>query len=52
MKDFCLRHRTTEIQKMSSWRDETSGFSAKRKKSIYLVRKSTIEKKGAKQQRR
>ena len=31
MKDFCLRHRTTEIQKMSSWRDETNGFSAKRK---------------------
>ena len=45
MKDFCLRHRTTEIQKMSSWRDETSGFSAKRKINLSCSKEHDWKKK-------
>ena len=46
MKDFCLRHRITEIQKMSSWRDETSGFSAKRKNQFIVFERTRLKKKG------
>ena len=43
MKDFFF-HEMTEFQKNKFLEGLNKSFSAKRKKSIYLVRKNTIEK--------
>ena len=42
---FKKNKQTTDIQKINSWMGKTRGCSAKKKESIYLVRKNTIEKK-------
>ena len=45
MKDLFKKHQITETQKMSSWSDKPSGYSAKKKRvTIYLVRTNTLGK--------